>query len=291
MLIIEKLQKQDSFTVLERTIAAYFQANATSLNQQSAHYIAVKLYTVPSTITRFCQKLGFSGYPAFRQAFWQEYTYLQANYQNIDPNRPFASVDTDYQLAGKMNSLYQETIQDTYALIDHETLERCISLLKHVQNIHLVSLGAYTQLAAAFQEKMIKIGKNVMLHERIDMAYYHASSSARSCFILISYAGENQEILRLAKLIKQEQQELIIMTSYGPNSLSALSKNTLFLSTREHLRNDLGTFGPYISLLYLLDVLYCGIFKKNYEYNLQFKITKEESYQRFRHTNNPLIKD
>lgn len=79
------------------------------------------------------------------------------------------------------------------------------------------------------------------------------------------------------------------MTSYGPNSLSAFSKNTLFLSTREHIRNDLGTFGPYIAMLYLLDVLYCGIFKKNYENNLQLKKAKEESYQQFRHTNNPLI--
>lgn len=162
MLIIEKLQAQDTYTTLERTIAAYFQAHAASLNQQSAHHIASMLYTVPSTITRFCQKLGFSGYPAFRQAVWQEYTYLQANHQNIDPHRPFSATDTDYQLAGKMNSLYQETIQDTYDLIDHETLERCISILEHAQTIHLVSLGAYTPLASAFQEKMVKIGKNVL---------------------------------------------------------------------------------------------------------------------------------
>lgn len=291
MLIIEKLQDQDSYTNLERTIASYFQANAASLNHQSAHHIASKLYTVPSTITRFCQKLGYSGYPAFRQAFWQEHTYLQANYQNIDPNRPFAPSDTDYQLAGKINSLYQETIQDTYALLDHETLERCITLLEHAQTIHLVSLGAYTSLAETFQEKMIKIGKNVLLQDRLDMAYYHISPLTRSCFILISYSGENPEIIHLAKLIKQEHQDLIIMTSYGPNSLSALSNNTLFLSTREHLRNDLGTFGPYISLLYLLDILYCGVFKKNYKHNLQLKITKEENFQRYRHTNNPLIKD
>ena len=61
-MIEDDLKKQEHMTPVEKKIAAYFIDHGDDIQGQSAHTIAKELYTHPSMITRFCQKMGFQGY-------------------------------------------------------------------------------------------------------------------------------------------------------------------------------------------------------------------------------------
>ena len=70
---------------------------------------------------------------------------------------------------------------------------------------------------------MMKIGKGVVVYSHAEDIYYQACYCEQdSCFIMISYSGETDKILKVAKKIKERGIDGLAMTSYGNNTLSSL---------------------------------------------------------------------
>ena len=58
MLIHEKLTSQETMSEIEKTIASYFLNEPDNLKRLSARKLAEVMFVAPSTITRFCKKIG-----------------------------------------------------------------------------------------------------------------------------------------------------------------------------------------------------------------------------------------
>ena len=71
-MIIEKLMKQADFTDVEKSIAAYLMKNGFDVKNMSIQSLARATFSSPSTITRFCRKLGLDGYKKFQILFYSE---------------------------------------------------------------------------------------------------------------------------------------------------------------------------------------------------------------------------
>ncbi|WP_161841609.1 MurR/RpiR family transcriptional regulator [Candidatus Enterococcus huntleyi] len=286
----EKIVESANLTKLEKTIAEYFIENETTLRNESARSIADKLYVAPSTIIRFCQKIGFRGYNDFRDAFLEETIYLSNHFQDIDPNRPFIKNDRSHIIANKIGALYQETIADSLSLLVPRNLQEATDIIRKSENIFIGSAGDTIEMGQTFRNRMIKIGKNVIIDTRLDNLFYEAINARKTdCFILISYSGETSRLLRVAEKLKERQIPAIIITSYGENSLSNLSSCTLYLSTREKLIDNLGNFSTLISAAFILDTLYASYFATNYEYNEQIRKKNSSEFELKRKSQNPLI--
>ncbi|MDQ0221679.1 MurR/RpiR family transcriptional regulator [Streptococcus moroccensis] len=132
MLIKERLLDHSEMTEIEAEIADYFLGAGHDLKTKSSRAIAKELFVAPSTITRFCQWLGFDGFNAFKEAYLSEVTYLDTNFKDIDPNRPFSKRDQNLAVASKMASLYQETVQDSLSLLNHDVLQQATRLLEKI---------------------------------------------------------------------------------------------------------------------------------------------------------------
>lgn len=292
MMLYEILENQDNFSEIERNFANYVLNHANRLEEESAREISKKLFISPSAITRFCQKIGFDGYPEFCKAFLEEHKYLDSHFQKINPNIPFLSTDSDFQIASKINALYQETIMDTHSLIQYEALEQCAKLVNQAQTIYILSAGTQNQLGVIFQEKLARIGKKVLIPQYIDIGYHMTSSlTKQDCMILISYSGETESIIKVARKLNAQNMPFIAITSYGNNTLASFTNHVLYLSTREKMNRGIGNYCSNISTMYLLDVLYSCIFKRNYDENLNHKFQIAKEFQTRRDSNNPILKD
>jgi len=292
MLITDDLKDQRSMTDIEQSISNYFLNHVQELKNISARKIADDLYVAPSTIVRFCQKLGYKGYDDFREKFLEETEYINTHFQEFNPNFPFKETDSDWHIANNIGHLYKETVSDTLGLIDYKTLEAACSLLDKKQNIYVFANGDLIEPAYSFKNKMIRIGKDVQILERTDLAYVTATQhNERALFILISYSGETNQTLRLAEYLTQEELPFIALTSFGENTLSKLATITLNLSSREKLINNLGNFSSVLSTMYLLDTLYGCTLGNNYQNNYIHKINTARNYEKYRHSSNPLLND
>ncbi len=292
MMIYEALENKEGFSQSEAVIADYVLEHPNDLEALSGRELSKHLYVSPSAVTRFAQKIGFEGYNDFRKAFLDERAYLDSHFNSIDPNRPFERTDSDIAAASRIGETYIETVRDTTEMLDYRKLEQASKLLKNSGTIYVASAGSYLQLAEVFREKMARIGKTVILCPHIDIVYhYSCRCPADSVFILISYSGETDNILKCAARLKERGIPSIAVTSYGTNSLSDLSSLVFYMSTRERMNACVGDYCRYISCLYILDVFYSCVFRKDYDENFRRKLNDSKSFQTLRKSANPILKD
>ena len=288
MLIRERLLFQENMTEVDKTLANFFIDSGRRVEKLSSRTIASTLFVAPSTVTRFCQFLGFSGYSDFKLAFLKELDYLERNFLNINPNFPFTENDINVALASKIATLYKETVEDSLSLLHHDSLQAATKLLSNAAIIYLGMVGDTFEMAETFKNRMIKIGKTVIVERRTDNLYYSACQVPKdACFILISYSGETESLLKVAKLLQNRKIPTIVLTSFGENALSSMFDIVIWISTREKLIENLGNFSSLISVSFILDTLYASVFQKHY----QTKCDLSQMYEQKRRSLNPLLND
>lgn len=292
MLIKERLLDHSDMTEVEAEIAAYFLGAGHDLKAMSSRAIAKELFVAPSTITRFCQWLGFEGFNAFKEAYLAEVTYLDTNFKDIDPNRPFSRRDQNLAVASKMASLYQETVQDSLSLLNHDVLQQATRMLEKATSIQFGVVGDAYEMAETFKNRMVKLGKQVTIERRLDNLFFTAlQATDTTCFILISYSGETESILKVAEVLKKRQLPTIVLTSFGDNTLSQLFEVVIRLSTRERLIENLGNFSSLISISFILDSLYASYFQRDYDNHYNQKVMMSRAFEQKRKSSNPLLKE
>lgn len=292
MLIHEKLTSQETMSEIEKTIAGYFLNEPDNLKRLSARKLAEVMFVAPSTITRFCKKIGYEGYSDFKEAYLSEYKYLQSHFTEIDPNHPFEPRDHPWTVSNKIGQLYTETLRDTLAIQDYETMEKVVQLLNNSRKIYIYSAGNHINLANQFKNKMMEIGRSVEVISRFDLAFYSIHyASPEDCYLLISYSGETQDMIRVLDALKNKKTPAIALTSFGDNTLAKSTNLALRISTREKLINNSGNFSSDLSVMYLLDCLFASIFAKNYQEAWNNKKRIARSYQKYRYSDNPLIQN
>lgn len=292
MLIVEKLSNQQKMTETEINIAQYLLNIGHDIKNNSTRSIAKELFISPSTVSRFCQLIGFSGFSEFQQHYLEEIRYLESKFQSIDPNQPFNEIDKNKRLASKVGALYKETIEDTVELLHHDSLQKAERMLHTARELYVGSAGDTFDLANVFKNRCLKIGKKVTVEIRNDNLFYQACYAPNdSCFILISYSGETAMILKVAEKLRERQIPTIVITSYGDNQLSQLFETVLYISTHEKLVENLGNFSSLLSVHFILDVLYASIFNTCRQENYENRIRAAYEFEQARKSKNPLIRD
>lgn len=272
MLLIEKIEYQ-IFSNSEQVIIDYILEKKLDIEHQTTTEIAATTFSSKSTLVRTAKKLGFSGWQEFKLAFIKELTYLNSHVSQIDANLPFQKSDNIQQITNQLAMLKKEVIEDTQSLLSYKTLNKAIKTLSESQTIHVFATSNNNLLPLTFQQKMSRIRRDVRVHSLEGEQYFDAYQALpNSCALLISYSGETSSLLRVAKILHLRNIPIILLTSIGENSISKLADCSLFISTKEKLYSKIATFTTDESILYLLDVLYSGIFALDYDENLSFKI-------------------
>lgn len=203
MMITDCLKEQKGFSAAEKEIADYL-LKAEDLEGKSAGDIAKELYISPSALTRFAQKLGFTGFSDFRKAYTEEVQYLSSHFQNIDPNFPFAA-------AGPKDEVY---ILMSYSGETPQIIKTAkkLSALK----IPFLAIASYGQntlssltdtvLYVSTREKMIRcLGSCGM-----PVSAMYLPDTLYSCVFRFDYAGNLKARIASAEEYQDER------TSYNP---------------------------------------------------------------------------
>lgn len=293
MLLQELMRRRASLTGAERSIADYILVQREKVAHISARQIAREVFAAPSTVVRFCQKFGYAGYDDFREAFLVELHYLTSHFTSVDPNVPFGFGERRGVIAHKMGALYREVVDDTLGLLAEDVLDRAVGALDAAEDVCVFSIGVQADIAQGFRDKMLKIGRSVTIETRANAAFYRAAHAdpARSLFILLSYSGETEQLLRVARKLNERTVPLIAITSFGGNSLSALADIVLYVSTREKLERNIGHFAMNVSTMLLLDTLYACIFNENRYVNFESRVEMRQQFEAWRTSSNPLLAD
>lgn len=290
MLVIEKLNLKDSMSETEKSIADFLLSKGMEISKYSTRNLAESIYTSPATIIRFCKKVGFKGFDDFKEKFLDEIQYLNQQTGKLDVNFPFSKDDTIMKATNNIANLYKETINDTISLINYDALKKATTMLKYCYGISIFSAGTALNQAESFKEKMMKIGKRVSISNNLNYQLYEVSClTKRDVAIIISYSGETEKTIQVAMECQKKSIPIIVITSFGENSLSEYATCKLVISTKESLFQNIGDFSTHTSINLILDILYSSYFLMNYEENYKNKLEKTKKLERARYSKNTLI--
>lgn len=271
MLIVNQIENTH-FSKTEREIVDYIIDQGMNIEKMSANEIARNTFTSAPLLVRIAKKLGYSGFNEFKSAYLKELAYMLEE-TDVDASIPFLLSDDLMTISKNIALLEKETIQDTEQLNHHDELQHAIALLEKTKKIDVYGVLDNILLAKYFQTLMMDIGKDVQVIDQVTGQKRSACLADEThCAIIISYFGQTEEMLEVAEIYHKRQIPFISITCMAENSLSRLADAHLYLSSREMLHIKIGDFASTTSLKYLFDVLYAGIFSKNYKKNLETKI-------------------
>lgn len=270
--IIEQLRQSSNFTNSEKTIIDLLFKNPEILNSNiTAKELGNMAYTSASTVVRLCQKVGMDSYSEFKLQFLSSWNKRARASIFVDASIPFKASDSLEEVVEKITELETITLKHTKECINMHILEKAVRLLSEADIIDIYGHPNNTRLCEDFAQKMATIHKRVFVHtDESKMLYVSGSSiSCNGVGIIISYSGQTNVALEVARELKQNNIKTISITGKSSNALVELTDMHLYMATLEKNKNQekIGLISSNISISSIMNYLYAGVFSLDYDKN------------------------
>ncbi|QBY02854.1 MurR/RpiR family transcriptional regulator [Rhodophyticola sp. CCM32] len=233
MSILTVLEAQrDSLTPGEREIADTILGDPDTVGRLSSGELARRAGRSQSSVVKFCQKLGYSGYQDLRL----EITRAAAT-RTAASGAVHGSIETDDDAATTAAKLLASklfAVQETLSVNPADRLDAARDTLNRAVRVQLSGVGASSLVARDFTYKLQKLGIAATFDadSHIQMANA-ATLSYHDALLSISQSGTSLETLRIAETAARRQATVVTVTGLQPNPLAALASTTLHTVTDE----------------------------------------------------------
>ncbi|MBS1697886.1 MAG: MurR/RpiR family transcriptional regulator [Actinobacteria bacterium] len=213
-----------------------------------------------STVARFAQTLGFSGYRELRVAFAGAVARAQAEQERfgfvdavIDLGDPVEAV------AAKLAASEIGAIEQTVSALDFAVLDRVALALSGARQVHLFGQGASSLTAQDMQLKLARIGCVAVHSPDPHIAITGAALlGPRDVALAVSHEGETAETVRAAEVARAVGALTVALTNAPGSPLTAVSDIVLPTRAKESpLR--MAAMSSRIAQLAVLDLLFVRV--------------------------------
>lgn len=222
-----------------------------------------------STVARFAQSLGFSGYRELRVAVARTVTLAQAQQARfgldttaIDPG------DEPAAIAAKLAAQEIDAIEKTALSLDADRLDRVARALVAARHIDLFGQAASSLTAQDLQLKLARIGCAVTHSSDPHLAITSASlRGAGDVAIAFSHGGETAETVRALEVARDAGAFTVAVTS-APESPAAQAADVVLVTHAQESPFRMAAMTSRIAQLALVDVLFVRVVQHRGEHVL-----------------------
>ena len=271
MSIFTKLRKLEGMSTNQQALADFIITKPNLFLTLKPKEISEKAYVSVSTIYRLLDRLDLNG---INQLKVEVAASLNEGRENVNTDFPILPTDSHYETIKNLHQLYSQTIDESCTLFDLDDLDNVVELLINAKQIDVYSSSANCFFAQNFQFQMQEIGVYVNTPIEDYMQVLSAANSEKNHIaIVVSYEGRSRTTNNVVRILNENSIPLILISSYHDNPLREFAQHTIDMSSLENHYNKISSFSTRLGLLYVFDVLYSIYFKKNYERNLNYKLT------------------
>lgn len=239
MSVLKVIEAQlESLAPADRQIGDFILAHPDEVLRLSSANLAEKTGRSQSSVVKFAQKLGFSGYQDMKLAV----SKAQAR-QWRAPGALHATIeagDNHATIAQKLLSSKMHAMQQTLAANDERAIARALELIDAAHRIHVAGVGASSLVARDFCYKLQKLGRYA-LHDsdsHVQMANVSAAKPGDVLFAL-SHSGESIETVRIAELARARGACVISLTRPKQNAVARVADLNLYtIADEEQVRSS-----------------------------------------------------
>jgi transcriptional regulator, RpiR family len=231
----------DGLTLTEQEIADFFIKSVHEDRDFSAEKVAEELHVSVSTLTRFAQKCGFSGY----RQFIFEYESVENSTSRI----------TDALIQRVMYD-YEELINKTYSLVDEEQFSRITSMLREAKRVYIYGKGSSGLVSREMKLRFMRIGLICEAITEEDMMRMNHILIDPDCVVIgLTVSGKTKPVLEALHQAKNHGAKTVLLTTNHSESFSQEFDEVLLIAQKKTLSQG-NKISPQFPLLIMVDIFY-----------------------------------
>ncbi len=187
----------DSMSEVNRRIAAYLLRHPRGIASATITGLARKIRTSSSAITRFCQRLGYSGFAQFK------YSFDKSSMSTLLAKQSLAEGDSIPAIKEKLFHFYQRCVEETLYCMDISVLERISDLVVSAGKIFIFGQFGNGVSARMGEALFMQVGMPAFAYTDISLATVAAAQLRKNDLAIgISSTGRAKtpvDAIRVAK--------------------------------------------------------------------------------------------
>lgn len=286
MALLDSLKQPQGFTERENDICRYLLEHPEQVEHLSARELGAATFTSAASVTRFCQKLGFRGYPDFKLRFVSE--LQDARRQQPEGALLIRQRENAVTLVRKMTQVSRRAVDETNRELSLEQLTRVSQMICSAEHVDFYAYDTVACLARYACNQFYFAGKRSQVYDASNMQGFNSLLPAKGHLaIILSYTGEDSRLVALAKLLKNRGTPVVVITN-DPNRTLVRHADEFLCAVTSQKTEEFRVSMFTSSAKYLLDLLFSLVFSQNYDENMR----RNAQYERFgRQYLWPLVED
>ncbi len=249
-------------TSAEKKISDYVVIHQQQTQYMSISELAEECGVAEATVSRFCKRLNYKGYNAFKLAIANS----TANQGNRNPLAGEVRTDDSFfDMCQKVYAADTDAVRQTLSLIRAEHLTEAAQILLHADKVVCMGQGGSMILAqeAAHLFSTARPGFFAVWDSHLQ-AVAASQLTEKDAVLFFSYSGSTKELLDVLKVVRSRGAKSILITHF-PKSPGAVEASVVLQCGALEGPLQLGSVAARMAQLFLIDVLFSEVCRHDLE--------------------------
>lgn len=250
-------------TESEKRIAKYIIDNPDEASKLDTRSLAKETYTSASSVIRLAKKIGFNGYQELKDELKIELAIMgnELFHEETEITPDSSQID----IINKVTLHNIRSLEDTKNLLDLDTLNIVVDLIKNSNQVLFFGIGASLVVAKDFALKFARLGKMFQVNDDFHTQLLQAKNATKNdVAIVISYSGRTRDVVEAMRILKENNIPTVLITSFNKDTPAhKLADYVLYVCANEPVFR-MGAMSSRISQLNLVDIIYTTYISKDY---------------------------
>lgn len=264
---VSLIKDRNELTKSENKICDYIEEYMNNTIYMTVTEIANSCGVGEATVTRFCRKLGFRSFLEFKMVMAQEFKISSTN-DDILNQEAITEPNSIGSLAKGLYETNMILLENCVKGLDYNQIEEITDVIMNARRVYFIGIGHSGIIAENACYKFMRIGIECNYYRDNDSILIISSLMKKGdVMFIVSNSGSNNDINTAVEMAKKNEIKVIALTS---NFISKLGRNSDYLISyvsKETIVKT-GTLNSEIQQMYIIDILYNNLLRKNFEYTV-----------------------
>lgn len=240
----------------EKRVGGYILQHTEDAVHLTIEELAARSKSSYATITRFCKRVGYSGYKQLKASLISD-VILNKGVDDLIHNLSISGDTATEVIAQKIYALAQNVLEDSYKIMDASMIDAVVQKMMRAGSICFIGAGASGISARYAYSKFFRIG--LPCTSELDSTLYSMKVSLmteRDVLFAISSSGRTENIIKAVTLAKRSKVTVISLSDFAISPLTKVSDLNLHTTPR-NVKFFMNIDMPLIiGQIAIIDVLY-----------------------------------
>ena len=249
-----------TFTPAEKKLADYILSAQDCISRMSISQLASACSVADATVSRFCRRLGYKGYPDFKIAIANSFAHrLEDNPLSGEITRE----DSLETISQKLLNASTMAMVQTREVLNLDAVAEAAAVLRESTSVLCMGQGGSMLIASEAAHLFSTIsGKFRPVSDSHMQAMAAVMMEPTDSILFYSYSGSTLAMLDTLKTAKERGARIILVTRFPNSPGAALADIVLQCGANENPLQS-GSVPARIAQMYLTDILFSEYTRKN----------------------------